>query len=286
MAGNFWLSSHCQQWILTREELSSEIANDMKYLTLEEYQKLHIFFAHLIQSLGENLKLRQQVIATAIVYFKRFYSRTSLKSVDPLLLAPTCIYVACKVEEYGVMSHTRFLNVCSTVCKSKFSFAYNGAEFPYRMNQILECEFYLLEVMDCCLIAFHPYRPLTKYVTDMGQEGNVMQLAWKVCNDCLRSDVPLLFPPYIVALAAIYMACVFDKRDCQQWFSELSVDVDKILEVVKEILTLYELWKTFDEKKEVPELLKKMPKPKSGPSSRPSSATPMLRQHTPSPSLQ
>jgi cyclin C len=28
-----------------------------------------------IQSLGEQLKLRQQVIATATIYFKRFYSR-------------------------------------------------------------------------------------------------------------------------------------------------------------------------------------------------------------------
>lgn len=28
-----------------------------------------------IQALGESLKVRQQVIATATVYFKRFYSR-------------------------------------------------------------------------------------------------------------------------------------------------------------------------------------------------------------------
>jgi len=282
MAGNFWLSSHRQQWLLSREELTSEIAADLRFLTTEEYQKLHIFFAHFIQSLGEFMKLRQQVIATAIVYFRRFYTRTPFKSVDPLLLAPTCLYVACKVEEYGPTSNARFLALCSTVCKNKFSFAF-PTEYPYRLSQILECEFFLLEVMDCCLIVFHPYRPLTKYVTDMGQEHTVMQFAWKVCNDCLRSDIPLLFPPYLVALAAIYMACVFEKRDCQQWFSELNVDMDRILEVVRQILDLYELWKGFDEKKEAPVLLKKMPKPKTAPSSRP----PMLRQqHTPSPNLQ
>ena len=119
------------------------------------------------------------------------------------------------------------------------------------------------------------------------RDSNVMQYAWKVCNDCLRSDIPLLFPPYLIALSAIYVACVFEKRDCQQWFGELNVDMDRILEVVRQILDLYELWKGFDEKKEVPVLIKKMPKPKSAPSSRPSSATPMLRQqHTPSPNLQ
>jgi hypothetical protein len=35
--------------------------------------KLYSFLV--IQALGEHLKLRQQVIATATVYFKRFYAR-------------------------------------------------------------------------------------------------------------------------------------------------------------------------------------------------------------------
>ncbi|OTF70095.1 hypothetical protein BLA29_014700, partial [Euroglyphus maynei] len=34
--------------------------------------------------------------------------------------------------------------------KAKFSYAY-PQEFPYRINHILECEFYLMEIMDCCL---------------------------------------------------------------------------------------------------------------------------------------
>lgn len=24
--------------------------------------------------------------------------------------------------------------------------------------------------------------------------------SWKVCNDCLRSDVPLLYPPHMIAI--------------------------------------------------------------------------------------
>ena len=41
--------------------------------------------------------------------------------------------------------------------KSKFNYAY-PQEFPYRANHILECEFYLLENMDCCLVVYQPYR--------------------------------------------------------------------------------------------------------------------------------
>jgi cyclin C len=47
--------------------------------------------------LGEQLKLRQQVIASATVFFKRFYAMNTLNTIDPLLLAPTCVFLASKV---------------------------------------------------------------------------------------------------------------------------------------------------------------------------------------------
>lgn len=76
-----------------------------------------ICFFLVIQILGEQLKLRQQVIATATVYFKRFYARNSLKCIDPLLLAPTCVFLASKVEEFGVISNSRLITTCQTVGK-------------------------------------------------------------------------------------------------------------------------------------------------------------------------
>lgn len=198
MAGNFWHSSHCSQWILDKQDLIRE-RTDLTILTDEEYQKLFIFFANLIQVLGEQLKLRQQVNATATVYFKRFYSRNSLKCIDPLLLAPTCIFLASKVEEFGVISNSRLISTCQTVIKNKFNHAYQQ-EFPYKPNQILECEFFLLENLDCCLIVYQPYRPLLQLIQDMGpQEDQLLSLTWKLINDSLRTDVCLLYPPYQVS---------------------------------------------------------------------------------------
>ena len=40
------------------------------------------------------------------------------------------------------------------------------------------------------------------------------------------------------------------------------MDLDKVLEISQQIFRLYDLWKNFDEKKEMPALLGKMPKPK------------------------
>ena len=55
-------------------------------------------------------------------------------------------------------------------------------------------------------------------------------------------------------------------KDLKTWFAELAVDMDKIQEISKAILGLYELWKSYDEKKEIAAILQKMPKPKTQPS--------------------
>ena len=50
-------------------------------------------------------------------------------------------------------------------------------------------------------------------------------------------------------------------KDIRAWFAELAVDMDKIQEITKQLLALYDLWKAYDEKKEINSILQKMPKP-------------------------
>ncbi|KAA0201807.1 hypothetical protein HAZT_HAZT011535 [Hyalella azteca] len=254
-----------QQWLLDKQDLIKERQADLQVLSEEEYQKIMIFFTNFIQQLGETLKLRQQVVATATVFLKRFYARYSLKCIDPLLLAPTAVFLASKVEECGVISNNRLISTCQQVVKNKFGYAYS-TEFPYRINQVLECEFYLLENMDCCLIVFQPYRPLIQYGQDLNCDSDTLQLSWTIVNDSLRTDVCLLYPPYQIALACLQLACVVHNKDCKQWFAELNTDMDNIMGVTSHLLSLYELWKNYDEKKEILALLQKMPKPNLQPS--------------------
>jgi cyclin-C len=58
------------------------------------------------------------------------------------------------------------------------------------------------------------------------------------------------------------------QKELKQWFAELNVDMDKIQEIARNIMNLFELWKSFDEKKEIAALLDKMPKAKPSGSSR------------------
>jgi cyclin C len=62
------------------------------------------------------------------------------------------------------------------------------------------------------------------------------------------------------------MACVAMQKDVKSWFSDLGVDMEKLQEICRYILSMYDLVKTYDEKKDIQGLLAKMPKPKTQPS--------------------
>ncbi|XP_037897521.1 cyclin-C-like [Glossina fuscipes] len=165
-------------------------------------------------------------------------------------------------EEFGVISNSRLIFICQSVIKSKFSYVYTQ-DFPYRTNHILECEFYLLENLGCCLIVYQPYRPLLQLVQDMGQEDQLLTFSWRIVNDSLRTDVCLLYPSFQIAIAGLQIACVILQKDSmKQWFAELNVDLDKVQEIVRAIVNLFELWKDWKEKDEIQILLAKIPKPK------------------------
>jgi hypothetical protein len=100
------------------------------------------------------------------------------------------------------------MNVFSILVKGKFNYAYTQ-EFPYRTNHILECEFYLLEHLDCCLIVYQPYRPLLTLIQDVGPDDQLLTLAWRIINDSLRTDVCLLYPPYQIAIGKPHYICLF-----------------------------------------------------------------------------
>uniref|UniRef100_A0A1I8GVN3 Cyclin-C n=2 Tax=Macrostomum lignano TaxID=282301 RepID=A0A1I8GVN3_9PLAT len=267
MAGNFWQSSHYQEWLLDKQYVDLYRAEDLKFLTEEEYQKLMVFFANFIQAIGEKLVVRQQVIATATIYSKRFYARYSLRCVDPWLLCPTALFLASKVEEFGVLSSKGLIAMCQSIVKSKHHHLLPDQEFPYTVTNIQECEFLLLEVLDCSLVVYHPYRSLALFIEDLQTQDSsfsqeVFPVAWKVINDSLRTDACLHYPPYLIALAGIHIACLVCGKDAQAWFAELSVDLDKVLEIVRLLLNLYELLKGFDERNQMPAIMEKMPRPK------------------------
>ncbi|KAI8852758.1 cyclin-like protein, partial [Chytridium lagenaria] len=139
MSANYWESSQGKHWRFKRSELweSPAFLTDLEFVTARERAKVKIHFAILIHKLGRNLNVRQQVVSTALVYFKRYYARNSFRNGDPVLIAPTCLYLASKVEECPV-------HIKTVVSEMKNVVADNGG-FPHDPAKIAETEFYLLE---------------------------------------------------------------------------------------------------------------------------------------------
>ncbi|KAI8974281.1 cyclin-like protein [Pilobolus umbonatus] len=253
MAANYWSSTQRSHWMLDRWTLVKSREDDLKYISETDYIKLRIWFCHLIQKLAKRLHLRQQAVATAIVYFKRFYINNSIKSTDPALVIVTCVYLATKIEECPV-----HIKVVTQEAKVVFQGEFNG--FHYDSSKVAEFEFYLLEELEFYLIAWHPYRALTQITQELGMRESGIQYAWFIINDSYRTDICLLYPPHLIALSAIYLTIVLnhaefvpgsagDQKDMKQWFADLNVDMTSIIEISQEILSIYEIWADWKEEK-------------------------------------
>lgn len=112
------------------------------------------------------------------------------------------------------------------------------------------------------MIIHHPYRTLQHVSNLIGLARSDLIVAWTIVNDTYASDLPLLYPPHIIALAAIYMAFftttqlrtetkpASNTMDTKliEWYAQSGVDMDAIAEVTQEIIGLYQVWKDYKAK--------------------------------------
>lgn len=60
--------------------------------------------------------------------------------------------------------------------------------------------------MNSYLIVHHPYRTLQDLTSVMGLTQEEANTSWCVINDSYLTDLPLLYPPHIIALTAIFLS--------------------------------------------------------------------------------
>ncbi|GLJ49182.1 hypothetical protein SUGI_1037780 [Cryptomeria japonica] len=232
MAANFWVSSHCKK-LLDQEEVDIVHPADKELgLTLEDIKLIKMQMTSHIQILAPQVKVRQRVIATAVTYFRRVYTRKSFAEYDPRLVAPTCLYLASKAEESTIQ--VKLLSYCMKKPPLNADIKHR-----YDWKDVLEMEMKLLEALDYYLIIYHPYRPLVQFLQDAGL-NDLTSMAWSLVNDSYKTDLILIHPPYMIALACIYVACVLKEKDAHAWFEELRVDMNVIKNISMEIVDYYD----------------------------------------------
>ncbi|KZT20552.1 cyclin-like protein [Neolentinus lepideus HHB14362 ss-1] len=310
MATDFWASSHYKRWIVDRAAVQRARAEDRQFVDDPEYlDLLAIFFANCISKLGKKLGLRQRVIATATVFFHRFYLKNSYSETDPFLVIAACCYVAAKAEE----SPVHIKNVV-TEARSLFSQEMYGVKtFPSDNSKLAEMEFYLVDDLECDLTVFHPYRTLMTLCCKEGSSSDLdaeagelgvgineghrywgtgegklelqeaaLQMAWFIINDTYRSQLCLLYPPHMIAIAVINLTLVLHNptrasiqssnpppasqaaptrrssrqashhakkpvQDPVSFQASLNVNMTQVATIMQEIIALYTLWDRYKE---------------------------------------
>ena len=110
--------------------------------------------------------------------------------------------------------------------------------YPYSVSHVYDYEFKMIAALEFDLIIFHPYRPMLQYCAD-AKMTDLLATAWPILNDSFRSDACLLYPPYLIAVACIFMAGTLQDRDMSDWVASLKIETQDVIEVTQLLTAMY-----------------------------------------------
>ncbi|XP_075224490.1 cyclin H isoform X2 [Lycorma delicatula] len=138
------------------------------------------------------------VIGTSFHFFKRFYLSNSVMDYHPKEILVTCVYLACKVEEFNVSISQFVSNIKGDREKAS--------------DIILNNELLLMQHLNYNLTVHNPYRPVEGLLIDIKTRSN---LAYperlrpgidELLEKLFLTDACLLYAPSQLALAAVLHA--------------------------------------------------------------------------------
>lgn len=209
-----------------------------------QYRRLTVGF---LQEAGQKLRLPQLSIATAIVFYHRFYSRKSYDGYDRFRIATTCLFLAGKVEETPKKIKDVVIETYKAQHNKPSGPDPESKEFWSLKEEILVCERILLQTLGFDLTVEHAYRPLLAYVKSIKGTRDLAQVAWNFINDSLRTTIALQYPPRCVAAAAVHLSSKFlDNKMIlpthheKPWYEAFKVLQSEVEDIADQILVMYD----------------------------------------------
>ena len=210
-------------WFFENEQMIADVRNakykDIPSISADEEYQLVLFYDRLVREFCDTCKPRipRATMATACAYLKRLYLRHSVIDYPIEMYYRTCVYLACKVDEFNLTSDDFISNFISQgVTESK------AQEL---VQQILKTELKLISLLQFSLIVYSPYRPLDGFLIAMknfyinviipkptDEKAIVTEIdsmsakADSFILWSLATDVCFLFSPSQIALASVLYA--------------------------------------------------------------------------------
>ncbi|XP_026763690.2 cyclin-H [Galleria mellonella] len=179
------------------------------------------------------------VVGTAFHYFKRFYLYNSTMDYHPKEILATCVYLACKVEEFNVSIGQFVANIKGDREKAS--------------DIILNNELLLMQQLNYHLTIHNPFRPVEGFLIDIKTRctlPNPERLRSGIdefLEKVFLTDACLLYAPSQIALAAVLHSASKEQENLDSYVTEiLFIDAgpDKLailIEAVRKIRSLVKM---------------------------------------------
>nr|CAG4649425.1 EOG090X080D [Scapholeberis mucronata]SVE93682.1 EOG090X080D [Scapholeberis mucronata] len=173
------------------------------------------------------------VVGTALHYLKRFYVNNSVMDYPPKEILVTCVYLACKVEEFNVSMDQFVGNLKGDREKAAAI--------------ILSNELLLMQQLDYQLTAHNPFRPLEGLMIDMKTRFPNVNSPERLrpgidefLEQVFYTDAILIYSPSQIALAAIIHSASTSKENVDEYITQILFAEDQkrlsnLIEAVKKI---------------------------------------------------
>ena len=149
-----------------------------------------------IQEVGKTLGLRHDTMATASVYFHRFYMFHSFLEFPRYVTATCTLFLSGKAEETPKKCRDLIKTVRSLTNDHQFSqFGTDPRE------EVMTLERVLLQTIKFDLQVDHPYSSILKYAKSLKGEKpklqKMVQMSWTFVNDSLCTTLCLQWEPEV-----------------------------------------------------------------------------------------
>jgi hypothetical protein len=228
-------------WLFTREEIENSPSR-VDQVSREEEDECRKGASVFIQSVGVQLRLPQLTMATALLFYHRFFALRSLKQYPLLDMSTACLFVAAKLEETPKKLKELVTIAHSIQFPDQPPLSVDSPEFKRERDRILTLERELLQTLCFDFQIDHPYRYLLHYVKQLHGGKELAQSAWSFANDSFRTTLPLQYYARIIGAGCVYLATkkMFpDKTDHEEWFKVFEVDVSTLEDIGRQLMDLY-----------------------------------------------
>ncbi|KAN0117047.1 cyclin-like protein [Hyaloscypha variabilis] len=244
-------SEESNQWLFTEKEVLSA-PSIIDGIPPQEERCRRAKGVNFIIQAGILLKLPQLTLATAAVFFQRFYMRKSMvpekMGVHHYNIAATALFLATKTEENCRKTKEIVIAVAKVAQKNASLIIDDQSKEYWRWrDSILLYEELMLELLTFDVVLQSPYTLLYDQLQKLQIEDNkpLRNIAWAFLNDSCLTTLCLLMPAKDVAIGAIYFAAKFlgdtipDDETGNPWWEMLGGEPDKI---VRAVAVLSEFW--------------------------------------------